>query len=249
MLGIISAMPEEIDCVLNTMTSIETKTFGNRKFYKGFLFKRLVVVVFSNWGKVAAATTATQLIAKYHPKKIIFTGLAGALQAHINIGDVVIGTHLFQHDMDARPLFKQFEIPIINQIAFKTDTSLTEKLVKASARFLSKINNHITKLEDFEIINPRAYCGGIASGDQFISSVSKSKQLNKALPDALCVEMEGAAVAQVCFDYQIPFGIIRTISDKSQHNAPIDFKRFADEIASQYALGILKHYFDFDLII
>lgn len=235
-------MPEEINCVLKTMTSVSTKKFGNRVFYQGLLFNKLAVMAFSNWGKVAAATTATQLITEYHPKKIIFTGVAGALQTHLNIGDVIVGTHLYQHDMDARPLFKQFEIPIINKTAFKTNLILSDDLFLAVTHFLSDNSIDKKQLQDFNITNPKVYKGGIASGDQFISSVTKTNQLNNDLPDALCVEMEGAAVAQVCCDYQIDFGIIRTISDKSQHKAAIDFKNFAHFIASQYALGILKNY-------
>ncbi|MDQ6998678.1 MAG: hypothetical protein Q9M17_08185, partial [Mariprofundus sp.] len=135
-LGIISAMPEEIHSVLNTMTDVTTTTHGNRTFYKGNLYNKSVVLVFSNWGKVAAATTATQLIQSFNVDKIIFTGVAGALQAHLNIGDVVVGTHLYQHDMDARPLFKQFEIPIIKKTFFKTNATLTHQLKKASEEFL-----------------------------------------------------------------------------------------------------------------
>lgn len=242
MLGIMSAMPEEIDCVLNAMTATSSKTFGNRTFYQGLLFKQPIVIVFSNWGKVAAATTATQLINTFKIKKLIFTGVAGALKPHLNIGDVIIGTHLYQHDMDARPLFKQFEIPIIKKTGFKTDKILTDNLILAASQFLSDKSIDVKQLQYFNITNPSVYKGGIASGDQFISSAAKTNQLNKLLPDALCVEMEGAAVAQVCYDYQIDFGIIRTISDKSKHNAPIAFKLFADYIASQYAFGILKKY-------
>jgi len=243
MLGIISAMPEEINCVLNAMKMTSTHSFGNRKFYKGLLFNVPTVIAFSNWGKVASATTATQIINSFNLTQLIFTGVAGALQPQINIGDVVVGTHLYQHDMDASPLFKQFEIPIINKISFKTDLSLTDKLYKASNLFLSEKACNIKQMQTFNIKYPKVYKGGIASGDQFISSVAKTNRLNKDLPDALCVEMEGAAVAQVCFDYKIDFGIIRTISDKSQHNASIDFKRFADEIASQFSLGIIKYLF------
>jgi len=241
MLGIISAMPKEIGCVLNAMKLITTHTFGNRKFYKGQLFNKHVVIVFSNWGKVASATTATQMINSFKIKQLIFTGVAGALQPNLNIGDVVVGTHLYQHDMDARPLFKQFEIPIINKISFKADLTLTDKLFKATALFLSGITRHINHLQDFDIVNPQVYKGAIASGDQFISSDAKINRLNRALPNALCVEMEGAAVAQVCYDYKIDFGIIRTISDKSKHDASINFKQFTDKIAGKYALGILKH--------
>jgi len=241
MLGIISAMPSEINCVLDAMTSNTLKIFGNRKFYKGQLFNHSVVIAFSNWGKVASATTATQMINSFNIKQLIFTGVAGALQPNLNIGDVVVGTHLYQHDMDARPLFKQFEIPIINKISFKTNLTLTNKLFKASTLFLSDIKNQINQLRDFKIVNPQLYKGAIASGDQFISSSTKINYINKVLPDALCVEMEGAAVAQVCFDYKIDFGIVRTISDNSKHNASINFEQFTDKIAGNYALGILKN--------
>jgi len=241
-LGILSAMPQEIDKVLQAMTQVELATYGGRTFYKGNLFNKSVVLAFSNWGKVAAATTATQLIASFNVENIIFTGVAGALQKQLNIGDVVIGTHLYQHDMDARPLFKQFEIPIINKISFETDAFLTTNLFKAANRFLSEIKSPTNKLKEFNIKNPKVYNGGIASGDQFISSQIKINELTINLPDVLCVEMEGAAVSQVCYDYKVPFAIMRTISDKAKGNADIDFKKFAENIASTYALGVLKEF-------
>ncbi len=239
-LGILSAMSQEIESVLKAMTQVKTTTLGKRTFYKGLLFNKPVVLVFSNWGKVAAATTATQLIEVFKIENLIFTGVAGALQKHINIGDVVVGTQLYQHDMDARPLFKQFEIPIINKIAFDTDTSLSEKLFKASEDYLFQINQKKI-FHQFNINKPIVYRGAIASGDQFVSSQRKINKLNKVLPDVLCVEMEGAAVAQVCYDYNLPFAIVRTISDKAQDNAHIDFQEFAQKVASTYALGILKN--------
>jgi len=241
-LGIISAMPEEINNVLKNMSSVSSSIHGNRTFYKGLLFNKPVVLVFSNWGKVAAATTATQLIQSFDINRLIFTGVAGALQEHLNIGDVVIGTHLYQHDMDARPFFKQFEIPIINKTDFKTNTTLTKSLEDATQSYLSSINIEDSLTSDFDITQPKLYKGGIASGDQFISDKEKINELNQSLPDALCVEMEGAAVAQVCFDYKVDFGIIRTISDKAKDNASIDFQKFSANIASTYALGILKHF-------
>jgi len=237
-------MPQEIDSVLNAMTQVELSTFGKRTFYKGLLFDKPVVLAFSNWGKVAAATTATQLINTFKIENLLFTGVAGALKEHLNIGDVVIGTHLYQHDMDARPLFKQFEIPIINKTVFETDTALTSQLFKASNSFLSDTRLDSTLLKRFNIANPKSYKGGIASGDQFISSQTKIKELSTNLPNVLCVEMEGAAVAQVCYDYKVPFAIMRTISDKAKGNAHIDFQKFAENIASTYALGILKNFLD-----
>jgi len=233
---------QEIDKVLHAMTQVEQSTYGRRTFYKGLLFNKPIVLAFSNWGKVAAATTTTQLIDKFKVEKIIFTGVAGALKNHLNIGDIVIGSHLYQHDMDARPLFKQFEIPLINKTSFETDSILSTELLKSSNIFLSDIKKYQTLLTEFNITNPRAYRGGIASGDQFISTQIKIKELNTILPDVMCVEMEGAAVAQVCYDYNIPFAIMRTISDKAKENAHIDFQKFAENVASTYALRILKEY-------
>ncbi len=235
-------MPDEIHSVLDSMTDVTTATHGNRTFHKGNLYNKPVVLVFSNWGKVAAAITTTQLIESFKVNKIVFTGVAGALQEHLNIGDVVVGTHLYQHDMDARPLFKQFEIPIIKKTAFKTNATLTLQLKEASQSYLKSIykNLDLSLTSEFGIKNPKTYTGGIASGDQFISSVQKINDLNISLPDALCAEMEGAAVAQVCYDYNIDFGIVRTISDKAKETASIDFQKFAKIVASKYALGILK---------
>ena len=110
--------------------------------------------------------------------------------------------------------------------------------------FVKNYDNYIPKSERdyFEISNPKIIIGDIASGDQFISSIEKINEIKKKLPTVACVEMEGAAVAQVCYEYKTPFSIVRIISDKANNNAPIDFKRFVNNIASNYALGILENY-------
>ena len=145
--------------------------------------------------------------------------------------------------MDASPLFEKFEIPIIKKKFIATKD--TKKLTNATQQFLNTYNDFIdsSEAESFKISNPKYIEGDIASGDQFISSEAKIKELNKFLPTAACVEMEGAAVAQVCFEYDVPFSIIRIISDKANGNATIDFPKFSNAIASNYALGILKNYF------
>ncbi|MDP3313540.1 5'-methylthioadenosine/adenosylhomocysteine nucleosidase [Lutibacter sp.] len=244
MTGIISAMQEEIQALLNVLKNVATVKKGMRTYYQGTLFDQSVVIAFSRWGKVASAATTTQLINDYPLKELIFTGVAGAIKNKLNIGDVVIGKNLFQHDMDASPLFEQFEIPILKKKGIATQDATD--LIEASKLFLSdylsyiSINNSL----EFNITKPKVVYEDIASGDQFISSLSKIKQLNQMLPTAFCVEMEGAAVAQVCYEYQIPFSIIRIISDNANENATIDFPKFANTIASNYALGILKKYFE-----
>ncbi len=243
MIGIISAMQEEIQALLNKLQNISITEKGMRTYYTGTLFNKNVVLVFSRWGKVASAATTTQLINDFNIDEIIFTGVAGAISPNLNIGDVVIGKNLYQHDMDASPLFEQFEIPIIKKKFIETKNSA--KLIAATNSFINTYTSYINKIEakNFNILNPKIMHGDIASGDQFISSIEKIKKLNNNLPTAICVEMEGAAVAQICYEYNVPFSIIRIISDKANDNATIDFPKFANSIASNYALGILKNYF------
>ncbi len=245
MIGIISAMQEEIQTLLENLKNTTTTTKGKRTYYKGLLFNKPVVLVFSRWGKVAAATTTTQLINDFEIDEIIFTGVAGSIQNHINIGDIVIGKNLYQHDMDASPLLEPFEIPLLQKKYFEISQSKRNLLQEASQLFLENFNLFISKTEanQFFIKTPKIYIENIASGDQFISTNEQLNFIKSNLPNIACVEMEGAAVAQVCYEYKIPFGIFRTISDKANDNSHIDFPKFAKQIASNYALGILKYYF------
>lgn len=244
MIGIISAMQEEIQALLNKLENVETSKKGMRTYYTGTLFNKNVVLVFSRWGKVASAATTTQLINDFDVDEIIFTGVAGAINKDLNIGDIVIGKNLFQHDLNASPFYKKFEIPILKKEFLETKNAT--KLIEATTKFIKSYSTYINNEEAmaFNITAPKIVFGDIASGDKFIKSIKKIKKLNKALPTAICVEMEGAAVAQICYEYEIPFSIIRIISDKANDNATIDFSRFANSIASYYALGILKNYFN-----
>ena len=243
MIGIISAMQEEMQALLNELKNVSTSEKGMRTYYSGALFNKNVVLVFSRWGKVASAVTTTQLINDFNVSEIIFTGVAGGIIDELNIGDIVIGKNMYQHDLNASPFYEKLEIPILKKKFLKTTDA--SKLLEATTSFLSTYNKYIENSDAqlFEITNPKVIFGDIASGDQFISSLKKIKKLNKLIPTAACVEMEGASVAQVCFEYDMPFSIIRIISDKANDNATIDFPKFANSIASNYALGILKNYF------
>ncbi len=246
MIGIISAMQEEIQTLLENLQNKTTFKKGMRTYYKGLLFNKSVVLVFSRWGKVAAATTVTQLINDFKIDEIIFTGVAGSIQNHINIGDIVIGKNLYQHDMDASPLLERFEIPLLQKKYFEVTKSKRGLLKNASQLFLENFNLFISEDEAqlFFINTPKIHIENIASGDQFISTNKQLTFVKNNLPNIACVEMEGAAVAQVCYEYKIPFGIFRTISDKANDNSHVDFPKFAKQIASNYALGVLKYYFE-----
>ena len=243
MIGILSAMREEMNALLDQLHDVTKINKGKRTYYSGVLYGKKVVLVFSRWGKVAAAATTTQLINDYEIDEVIFTGVAGAIHSDLNIGDIVIGRNLYQHDMNASPLFKKFEIPIIKKIFI--ESNINSRLIDSISLFLDHYSDYIDNYlaNSFEISTPKVVHGDIESGDQFISTKEKVEQLNKEIPTAICVEMEGAAVAQVCYEYDVPFSIIRIISDKADDNSSIDFLLFANKVASQYPLGILKNYF------
>ncbi len=242
MLAILSAMPDEITAIVESLAGVTTRTLGSRQYHAGTFQGPAVVVVFSGWGKVAAAATATQLIASYEVTGIVFTGVAGAVQHALAIGDVVVGTQLIQHDLDASPIFPRYEVPLLGKALLGTDTGLRGRLHAAAQGFLQEDLAAAVAQSSrdwFRISSPRVIEGMIASGDQFIDSAEEIDALRGRLPEVACVEMEGASVAQVCEEYAMPFGIVRTISDAADENAAHDFPRFVREIAGQYSLGIL----------
>lgn len=239
-IGIIGAMYEEVSSLLREMEIVSEHKQGKRTFYEGELYGKSVVLVFSRWGKVAAATTVTQLICDFQVDLVVFTGIAGALSSKLKIGDIVIGRHFYQHDMDARPLMKQYEIPLVGKTYFEADAKWVERAVSASQLFVEQEADYIKSLAIYGIEAPLVYSGGIASGDLFVSSEEQKNKILSGLPDVLCVEMEGAAVAQVCDDFDIPLVVIRSISDTADDQAYIDFPVYLEKVAAEYAHYILK---------
>lgn len=244
-IGIMGAIPEEIAGVSDLLSDRSTETIGMRSYHSGFINQIPTVVVFSRWGKVAAAATASILIERYGITELIFTGVAGGLHAELKIGDVVLGKRLIQHDMDARPLMNRFEVPLLAKTFFEADPmhiNLASLAINElfGAKGLHQVFANDT-LEKFNISNPTLWVGDVASGDQFFSKNIQRTALHAELPSILCVEMEGAAVAQVCYEHQIPFTIIRTISDAADENAHVDFPSFIKHIASKYAAEIVKN--------
>jgi len=227
------------------MTQTKTVERGMRKYYSGQIWGKDVVIAYSRIGKVAAATTAVTMILTFNVEKIIFSGVAGAISQNLNIGDIVVAKRLVQHDMDASPIFPRFEVPLLDKSYFDTDTELSNKVLQAAKIFVQNINRYITRdlLRRFRIERINVTRGDVASGDQFITDRRKHYELKHALPSIVCVEMEGAAVAQVCYEYNVPFAVLRTISDNADHNADIDFNQFLSAIAARYSTGIMDIFF------
>ena len=243
MIAILSAMREELDSVLAELRDVSSYEAGRRSYYTGALWDHEIVLAFSRWGKVAAATTTAHVIARHKPTRILFTGVAGAVLPDLRVGDVVIGAKLVQHDLDARPLFARHEVPLLGMTEIPADEALGRELLIASQTFLAQDLDSAIPLairQRFAITRPQAMRGDIASGDKFFSSDEDITGLRRLLPSAACVEMEGAAVAQVCFEHGVPFGIVRTISDAAGDGAHSAFAQFVRSIAATYAHGILK---------
>jgi adenosylhomocysteine nucleosidase len=238
-------MPEEIATIVKSLVEATASTIGQRQYHAGSFADAPVVVVFSGWGKVAAAATTTQLIASYDVTDIVFTGVAGAVRQGLAIGDVVVGTELIQHDLDASPIFPRYEVPLLGKALLGTDGGLRARLLAAAQEFVRQDLSMAVPQSSrdwFGIASPQVVEGVIASGDQFFDSAEEIEALRQRLPQVACVDMEGAAVAQVCEEYGLPFAIVRTISDAADEKAAHDFSRFSREIAGQYSLGILARF-------
>jgi len=244
-LAIIAALEEEA-CGLVAEMAIEPGhrllTIGGRDVHVGRLWGRSCVLTLAGIGKVAAATTATGLIHSFDVEAMVFTGVAGAAATHVRVGDVVIADMLLQHDFDASPLFPRFEVPLTGLSRFPSDRRLTAKLAAAAKNYVSEFEARVREAAEE---TPSVHRGLVASGDRFVNGVEAIAALRRDLPDALAVEMEGAAVAQVCHDYDVPFAVLRTISDAADDSAHVDFPIFLRDVASHYSYEIIKRFISF----
>lgn len=214
MIGIIGAMDQEIKAYLNLAQNIKEIQWHNITFYTANLCNKEVCIVKSGVGKVLSATICQRMIDIFNPSTIIFTGVAGALNSQYNIGDIVISLDLMQHDMDATLLgCKHGEVPYSGYHIYSADKNLIDVAKSIS-------------VEGHEI-----HFGRILTGDTFVSSQDAKRDffINDLAGDA--VEMEGAAIAQVCTLNQIPYIVVRTISDKADGEACANFEDFLPQIA------------------
>ena len=222
MLGIIGAMSEEIDVIKKEMTSSEEEKIGNFIFNIGMLRGKEIVLAESGIGKVNSSITATIMIIKYNVDTIVFSGVAGALDERITVGDVVIGEKMIQHDVDVTEFgLKKGEIPRMKTSAFES----MPELIKA--------------VEDFKLPGHRIYKGVIISGDQFISSKEVKKNLAKEF-NAMCVDMESASVAQACYLLGKNCLIVRSISDSVTDDSVLEYSKFT-ELAANNSKEIICH--------
>lgn len=218
MIGIIGAMEEEV-AILKAFMDVESVTEkASMSFVKGRFCGKEVVVVRSGIGKVNAAVCAQILVDVFHADILINTGVAGSLDASIDIGDIVISTDAVQHDMDVTALGDPVgQIPRMDTFAFPADKRLVELAVLAN----KEANPNI-----------QTFTGRVVSGDQFISSNADKERLVSVF-GGKCAEMEGASIAHVAYLNKVPCVIIRAISDKADNSATMDYPDFEKRAIAQ----------------
>ena len=224
--GIIVAMQEELEEILNIMNNIEEKEIYEISFISGKIEDTEVVLVKSGVGKVNAARTTQILIDRLNVKSVINVGSAGALNPFLNIGDIVIADKLIQHDFDIT--------------AFDHDKGYITGVgdyIYSNDELVKKLQNTVNKIENkaYKVIT-----GVIASGDIFCTDINMKNKIYSKF-NAECVEMEGAAIAQVCYLDKIPFVVLRSISDSPNGNNAIVFDEFV-KLASKRCAEILKEF-------
>lgn len=234
-------MHEELGALLALMPDERRVRIAGRDFWVGHLHGQPVVAVLSRIGKVAAAVTATMLLERFAVRAIVFTGVAGGLAPGVKVGDVVVATELLQHDLDASPIFPKYEVPLMGLSRFTADAAIGDALAAVAEATLRNPVALVGQeaVDEFGLHAPKVHRGLLVSGDRFVSTAAESDALRISLPDALAVEMEGAAVAQACHDYGVPFAAMRTISDRADDEAHGDFARFVAEVASRYSLALV----------
>ena len=217
MIGFIGAMQIELDGIRANMTDKRSVTVSGVEYVTGKLGKNEIVTAVCGVGKVFAAICTQTMILKFNPTLIINTGVAGGIADGLHIGDVVIADTVCQHDMDTSPIGDPVGlISGINRIYFETDKRASDALSASLAKF--GINT---------------VRGNIATGDQFVSTGEKKSYLKESFSAAAC-EMEGGSIGHVCFVNNVPFAVLRSISDNADEGATMDFPTFAKASADGY---------------
>ncbi len=221
-IGIIGAMEEEVSALREKLTDARLMKKASMDFYSGTLSGKEVVIVRSGIGKVNAGICTQILSDLYQVDAVINTGIAGSLKAEINIGDIVISTDALQHDMDATGFgYEPGVIPRMETSCFPADPELLEQAEAACREAVPEI---------------QVFTGRVVSGDQFISDKKVKERIVRQF-GGMCTEMEGAAIAQAAYLNQIPFVVIRAISDKADDSATVDYPTFERQaIAHSVAL-------------
>jgi len=220
--GIIGAMDEEIAHLLNYLTNKKEYKVANSLFYTGTIRETDVVLLKSGIGKVNAAMATTILMEKFQPNYVINTGSAGGFSPTLQVGDIVISEEVVHHDVDATAFnYAYGQVPQMPH-TYKANSYLLEK----TKEVVQTIGLH------YEV-------GLVATGDSFMADEKRIAAVKTLFPQMLAAEMEGAAIGQVCYQYDVPFIIIRSISDVAGRDSSVSFEQFLQKAARHAAKIVL----------
>lgn len=214
MIGIIGAMEEEVTILKDKIVDLSEINVAHVKFYSGTLNNKEVVLTQSGIGKVNASISTTLLIEKFSPNVIINTGSAGALDETLSVGDVLVSNAVTYHDANTTAF--GYELGQIPQMP---------KVYKSSSKLLDK-TMQILELQD---LNGKV--GLIVSGDSFIGTTKQRQTIKSQFPEAMAVEMEATAIAQTCYQFNVPFVVVRAVSDLANGEAEMSFEAFLEKAA------------------
>ena len=243
--GIITGLASEAEELVRQFEEGYTTTQSSlRDYHRGTLWGRDTVLVSSRCGKVAAAIAATTLILQDHVDLVVVIGTAGAVDAGLHVGDIVVATSLLQHDLDSCPIIPRYTIPILRVRELQPNPALQKMAVEAAETFVQKQLRRCLSpgtITDLGLGSPKVYSGLVATGDQFLADQAQRAKLKAELPDLMCVEMESAAVGQVCYEFGVPLVVIRTLSDSADARANVDIAKFTTSVAAVYSAQIIKN--------
>ncbi|CAD5261606.1 5'-methylthioadenosine/S-adenosylhomocysteine nucleosidase [Alteromonas sp. 38] len=226
-IGILGAMDEEVALLKASLSNLKETTWKHLTFYEGHLNDVEVVLVKCGIGKVAAALATTVLIEQYAPDAVVNTGSAGGFDKSLNIGDLVIATHVIHHDVD----LTHFGYTLGQCAGMPEDYRCDNTLIEAA------------KTATSELENIQSTSGLICTGDSFIGTDEAVEALRENFPEMKAVEMEGAAIAQTCHMLDVPFLVIRSLSDIAGKTSTVSFKEYLDTAAkhsAQLVMAMIK---------
>ena len=221
-IAIMGAMPEEIEPIISKLENLKKMSYAANTYYEGTYKGREVVVAYSKIGKVFATLTATILIEKFSCDTLLFSGVAGAISPDLNIGDLIIADGLCQHDLDITAFGHPFGYVPEGEVCIPTDVSLRN------------VAKEVAKEKGLKLVE-----GIIATGDQFVANPERKDWISETFK-AHALEMEGASVAVVCSSLDVPFFILRAISDSADMDASFNFDAFLESSAKVSADFILS---------
>ncbi|MDO5849795.1 MAG: 5'-methylthioadenosine/adenosylhomocysteine nucleosidase [Methanobacteriaceae archaeon] len=221
--AIIAALDFEVELLKNELVNMEEIDIIGTPAYKGTIGNHEVIVMQCGMGKVSAADGTQALIDKFHPDYIINTGCAGGIGKGLSIGDIVVSDSVIEWDLDLRQLgYPLGYVDSLGIVEMKADKGLSDKMVKSIPS-----NEHVVR-------------GLVVSGDQFVSTEDQMDQILTYFPKALCTEMEGASVGHVCTQNNVPFCVIRSISDTADSESDVDYASFSKMASEKSASWIIK---------